>query len=227
MARVSQSIEPTTAATGPGASVRRRLTQAERTARSDERMFNSAIDLILRQGAHRATLREICENAGYSRGLATNRFGSKENFLAELLKHFNHVWTDHLQLRTREHRGIDALMNAIDGLAEFMIEQNRFLRGGYIIWYECLAGDNAIRTELAHNHVRYRADVGRWLREGVEDGTVRSDVNAEAFAAFYLSWVSGTVYQWLVDPDAIDLDGMFEHIRGVARRELQPESGAT
>lgn len=202
---------------------KRRLTQAERTAISDERMFNSAIDLILKHGANKATLREICENAGYSRGLATNRFGSKVNFFGGLLDHFNHVWTDHLEKCVGKARGLQALFAAIDALAAFMVQQNRYMRGGYIIWYESIVGDNAIKTQLARNHMRYKQDVSRWIKQARADGEVRRDVNAEAFAAFYLSWVSGTVYQWLVDPDAIDLEAMFDHIRSLVRRELSAQ----
>ena len=178
------------------------------------------MELILERGANRATLREICENAGYSRGLANSRFGSKDNFLHELLKHFNHVWTDHLANCTANHRGLDAVLSAIDALARFMAEQERFMRGGYIIWYEHITGDNPVRAQLALNHQRYRSDMVRWLEQGIEDGTIRPDVDADGFAVFYLSWVSGTVYQWLVAPQAIDLSNAFNFIKEVAQREL-------
>jgi AcrR family transcriptional regulator len=46
------------------ASQGRRLTQAERTALSDTRMFNAAMQLISEQGANRTTLKDICEQAG-------------------------------------------------------------------------------------------------------------------------------------------------------------------
>src|SRR6187551_3447610 len=92
---------------------RRRLTQAERSAISDTLMFNAAMQLITRQGANRTTLREICETAGYSRGLATYRFGSKDNFLQELVKHFNQSWVAQLHTYTEDKHGSDAFLAAI------------------------------------------------------------------------------------------------------------------
>ena len=56
---------------------RPRMTQAERTALSDARMFESAKQILVEKGTHNTTLKEIGERAGYSRGLASNRFGSK------------------------------------------------------------------------------------------------------------------------------------------------------
>lgn len=201
---------------------RRRLTQAERSALSDTRMFNAAMQLISVQGANRTTLKEICETAGYSRGLATYRFGSKDNFLQELLKHFNHAWVDQLRTYTEDKQGLPAFMAAIDALEHFLTEYHRYMRGGYTIWYESIGGDNAIRRQLGRNHRQYRSDVEHWLREGIGDGNVRADVDVANFAVLYLTFVSGTIYQWLVAPEAVDLASAFEYFRGVARRELSP-----
>ncbi len=183
-------------------------------------MFNAAMQLISEQGANRTTLKEICETAGYSRGLATYRFGSKDNFLQELLKHFNRAWVDQLRSATERKRGLDAFLAAIDALEHFLLEYPRYMRGSYIIWYESIGARSAVRAQLARNHLHYRRDVARWLRDGIEQGSVRKNVDVENFAAFYLTFVSGTIYQWLVAPEAVDLKAMFEYFRGVARREL-------
>lgn len=201
---------------------RRRLTQAERTALSDTRMFNAAMQLISGQGANRTTLREICETAGYSRGLANYRFGSKDNFLQELLKHFNHAWVEQLRAYTDGKQGRDAFMAAIDALENFLVEYDRYMRGSYTIWYESIGGENAIKEQLAENHRRYRADVELWMREGIEQGTVRADLDVENFAFLYLTFVSGTIYQWLVAPEAVKLKSVFDYFRGIVRRELSP-----
>lgn len=201
---------------------RRRLTQAERSALSDTRMFNAAMQLISANGANRTTLKDICETAGYSRGLATYRFGSKDQFLQELLKHFNHAWVDQLRAYTEDKQGFHAFMAAIDALEHFLIEYHRYMRGGYTIWYESIGGNNAIRRQLARNHRQYRSDVEQWLREGIREGNVRSDVEVVNFAVLYLTFVSGTVYQWLVAPEAVDLKSAFGYFRELARRELEP-----
>lgn len=201
---------------------RRRLTQAERTALSDTRMFNAAMQLISEQGANRTTLKEICETAGYSRGLANYRFGSKDNFLQELLKHFNHAWVEQLRTYTEGKRGRDAFMAAIDALENFLVEYDRYMRGSYTIWYESIGGENAIKQQLIENHRRYRADVELWMREGIEEGSVRADLDIENFAFLYLTFVSGTIYQWLVAPEAVKLKSAFDYFRGIVRRELSP-----
>jgi AcrR family transcriptional regulator len=198
----------------------RRLTQAERTALSDTRMFSAAMQLISEQGANRTTLKDICEQAGYSRGLANYRFGSKEAFLQELLEHFNSAWVDQLTAYTVGKQGLDAVFAAMDALENFLSEYQGYVRGGYIVWYESIGGDNDIRGQLARNHESYRQDMATWLREGIEQGSVRNDVAVESFATLYLSFVTGTIYQWLVEPTAVDLPAFFGYFRSVIEREI-------
>ena len=58
-------------------------TQAERVATSDRALIDAAIELIAERGYDRSTLAAIGEQAGYSRGLVTQRSGNKENLLRE------------------------------------------------------------------------------------------------------------------------------------------------
>ena len=51
---------------------------------------------------------------------------------------------------------------------------------------------------------------------------MRADVDVANFAALYLTFVSGTIYQWLVAPEAVDLKSAFGYFRALARRELEP-----
>ena len=59
-------------------------TQAERSATSDKALLDAAIDLILERGIEKTTLQAIGARAGYSRGLATYRFGSKAGLFDEV-----------------------------------------------------------------------------------------------------------------------------------------------
>ena len=52
----------------------KRLTQAERTEISDNRMLEAAVSLIVDYGPSATSLKEIGLRAGYSRGLAGQRF---------------------------------------------------------------------------------------------------------------------------------------------------------
>ena len=52
-----------------------RRTQAERRAESDDRLLEAAAAIIAEEGYMAATLERVGERAGFSRGLASRKYG--------------------------------------------------------------------------------------------------------------------------------------------------------
>ncbi|MFN2288341.1 MAG: TetR/AcrR family transcriptional regulator [Chromatocurvus sp.] len=186
------------------------LTQAQRTALSDKRMFEAAIDLINDYGTRKMTLREIGERAGYSRGMASYRFGSKDGLLQELFDRFDNRWKEHLMERLQGKHGLEAVRAGIHAQRDFFRREPSYMRAMYLLWYESLGKESDIRETLMDHHAVYRKDARQWILEGIRDGDISPTINAEQFAVRYCSFMFGTIYQWLVDADALDLDAQFK-----------------
>ncbi len=79
-------------------SVPTRLTRSERKERTREELVAAARRVFLRRGFHAASLEEIAEEAGYTKGAVYSSFESKDElFLAVLDAHFDqraHAYTD-------------------------------------------------------------------------------------------------------------------------------------
>ena len=197
-----------------------RRTQAERTALSDQRMFDAAINLIIERGTHKMTLKEIGDHAGYSRGLVNYRFGSKDGLMLELFESFDGRWKEHLNSYIADKTGIAGVKAAAEALRDFLKMESDYMRAMYTLWYESLGRESEIRSRLAHHHQVYREDATEWIRLGIEAGEIAPEVNAEQFAAQYCAFIFGTVYQWLVNPDALDLDELFRDYKANVERLL-------
>ena len=187
-----------------------RRTQAERSALSDQRMFDAAIRLIVERGTQKTTLKEIGESAGYSRGLASHRFGSKSGLMLKLFERFDIRWKAHVNSYVEGKFGIEGVTSAADALRDFLKLESDHFRAMYILWYESLGHEREIRARLVHHHHIYRADACRWIQRGIEAGEIDESINPELFAAQFCSFSFGTVYQWLVDSEALDLDALFD-----------------
>ena len=201
-----------------------RMTQAERTALSDRRMFDAAIELINERGTQKTTLKEIGERAGYSRGLANYRFGSKDGLMLELFESFDGRWKEHLLHYVGEARGLDAVRQAASALRDFLSRESSYMRAMYLLWYECLGHESEMRRTLARHHGVYRDDARRWIEEGIEAGDIRPEIDPAQFAAQYCAFIFGTVYQWLVNADALDLDALFDNYESNVEKLLSTES---
>ena len=187
-----------------------RMTQAERSALSDKRMFDAAVELINERGTQKTTLKEIGERAGYSRGLANYRFGSKDGLMLELFEQFDARWEEHLANYLQGARGLAAMRQAAGALRDFLKLESGYMRAMYLLWYECLGHETEMRRMLAEHHQAYRQDAQRWIEQSIEAGEVRQEVDAQQFAVQYCAFIFGIVYQWLVNANALDIDAVFE-----------------
>ena len=199
---------------------RGRRTQAERTALSDQRMFEAAIELIIERGTQKTTLKEIGERAGYSRGLAHSRFGSKGGFLNQLFASFDGRWKVHLTRYVGNKTGVDAVKSAAEALRDFLSSEATYMRAMYVLWYESVGHESGIKSKLADHHRIYREDATRWIKAGIDAGEIDPGINPEQFAVRYCAFIFGIVYQWLVDSDALDLDAVFDDYKATLERQL-------
>lgn len=200
----------------------KRMTQAERTALSDSRMYEAAIKLICEIGTHNTTLKDIGERAGYSRGLASNRFGSKDALFANLIHNFNTRWADQLEQHLAEHSGLSSIFAALKSVEDFLIEESDYMRAMYILWYEAIGSHSEVRERLTEYHRAYRRDVAEWVQRGQEEGTIGDHIDPDQYAVQYCSFVFGTIYQWLVGPESIDVRRAFADYRQFTRWLLTP-----
>jgi AcrR family transcriptional regulator len=176
-------------------------------------MFDAAMQLIVEQGTHATTLKAVGERAGYSRGLASSRFGSKDALFGQLVLHFNTSWTQELANKVGTRGGVQACLAALCAVEDFLSSHSKYMQAMYILWFESISTHNDVRDHLAAYHEIYRGDVAHWVEEGIASGEIDAAVDAECYAFGFCSFIFGTIYQWLVAPSNVDLPKQFEAFR--------------
>ena len=176
------------------------MTQLERSAVSDARMGDAAVALICERGAGATTLKDVGLRAGYSRGLASYRFGSKAGLWSFLIRTIGEEWLAELQLAVAGTSGVDTIHAAVDAHCRFLLDSAERIRAFYILWFESVGPDPALREVITGAHQRRQRDVEQWIRGGIEAGTVRADVDVPAVAEQFCAAIIGIVYTWLVSP---------------------------
>ena len=178
------------------------LTQAERTAISDRAMLDAAIELVLKHGTEKTTLAMIGENAGYSRGLATYRFGSKAGLFDTLCKSIGRSWLEYLKRGVEGKTGIDAMCAALDTVYQWVTDSPKEARVLQIL--HC--GSAETRRAIA---------------------ALRGDIDADAVAAEYVAYTSGISYLWLLSAETFDFENANKAMKHYLRTTLSPISQET
>ncbi len=199
------SDQSTTSDSNNGASQdgKNRLTQAERTEISDSRMLEAAVSLIVELGPAATSLKEVGLKAGYSRGLAGQRFGSKDNLFAFVLRHVGDAWLSQLKQVTTDKTGIDAIHEALDEHYKFFVEAPDQVRAFYMLWFESVNAGSELATRIGSIHNRRHQDMVTWI---AKDSNINAAIKsqADAIAAQFCASVIGIVYYWLANPSDLD-----------------------
>lgn len=179
----------------------KRMTQAERTDLSDRCMLEAAVALIVERGVEKTTLREVGENAGYSRGLAGYRFGNKSGLLEFIVRTIGEDWLEDLKAATSGKAGFEAMAAAIDEHLKFCLDAPDRVRAFYILWFEAVSPQSAVKKAITGIHDRRRRDVAKWVIEGVNRGDPEPALSPHAIAGQFNTAIVGIVYHWLQHPD--------------------------
>ena len=199
------------------------LTQAERTAISDRAMLDAAIDLVLEHGPEKTTLAMIGERAGYSRGLATYRFGSKAGLFDALCKSIGRSWLEYLKCGTEGKTGIDAMCSALDTVYKWVTDSPKEARVLQILHCGSASPGSEFQETSIGIHRRQLSDVVEWVKGGQADGQVRSDVDAQAIAAEYVAYTSGISFLWLLSAETFDFENANNAMKHYLRTSLSPQ----
>ncbi|MGI9247641.1 MAG: TetR/AcrR family transcriptional regulator [Woeseiaceae bacterium] len=198
------------------------MTQAERTALSDKAMLEAAMALVLEHGTDKTTLAMIGEKAGYSRGLATYRFGSKGGLYDALCKSISRHWLEYLKQGVGDKVGVEAMCAALDTIYKFEQESPEEARALQILYSGAASPSSEYQETAVGIRRRQKSDVAEWVRQGQAAGQVRAKIDADEVAAQYVAYISGMTYLWLMSPETFD----FSVANEVMKRHLRDSLAA-
>lgn len=199
-----------------------RRTHRERVDRSDRLMLDAAAALIIEVGTRNTTLKEVGEKAGYSRGLAHARFGSKETLFLRLADRCRRSWIQELQLAAGDKQGLAAFLSRIDAIASYVQKSPDQARVMYILWFEAVGSTSEMHEGLRRFHSQARDDIRRLIEAASAAGEIAATVDASKFAVQFCATFFGLCYQWLVNAEAVDISSQIADFKQQVLLVLQP-----
>jgi AcrR family transcriptional regulator len=198
-----------------------RRTQAERRAASEERLLEAAATLVATRGTARASLGDIAAAAGCSRGLPTYLFGSKEGLLLALADYLVERFRTRLfEPALEQRRGLPALLTWIRVYVDSLRGPELQVRAACVLLGEALGSEPAFLPAVNRVHRNVRSMVEHYLREGVERGEIRRDIDPVAHAALLIGTLRGISLLAVTDPDSLDLDALASELVSSTERAL-------
>lgn len=193
-----------------------RRTQQQRRDQAEAALLNAAAELVIEEGVHSLTLARVGERAGYSRGLVTHYFGSKQALLQRLAHATQSGFVPGLDGLPP---GLDRLLRLIDGYIGALGQLRMPNRAFLLLWAEAATAADLARIFRERDEA-FRADLRTDVAAGIADGTIRPDVAAEEAAVAVLAQLRGIGLQRLVDSPAVDTERLRRSVTEHWRRAL-------
>ncbi|MFI8962862.1 TetR/AcrR family transcriptional regulator [Streptomyces sp. NPDC053493] len=175
----------------------------KRRPRTRAALLKAALETFAEHGFQAASIEQICERAGFTRGAYYSNFASKEElFLALFDEHGE-------QIVRRLADAIDALAPedyTLEKLAELASRVEPDERDWYVVSMEFTL--HAIRDRqaawvLARHDARLRAEIARGLALVVRRAGRELTVDADRFARLVVALREGGLAQSYVEPEAL------------------------
>ena len=178
-----------------------RRSQVERRDEAQRRLVDATMEIVAAEGVSAATFEAIGRQAGYSRGLVTQHFGSKQALIDEVvstLQARQAAGVEHARLD--ELSGLDALLAyAVEYCRE--LETSQPLRAYFMLLSGAVADRQEARTVFARSHELVRVILRGMIERGQAEGCIRRDVDADSAALMAGSLLFGLSMQALTDPE--------------------------
>jgi len=188
------------------ATKRRPKTNQERVEESTLALIGSAIELFARQGYERTTAAEIGINAGFSRNMVRDRYGSKEALLQSVFETFAQLLLPAVR-RERTGAGLGRVLSQLDDLLHAVEREPKTTRAMIVLTFETPGALQNFAGWFDRLIASYEAELAEHLASGQRDGSVRSDLEPEREAEIFVSYAMGLCFRWALRHDGYDLPG--------------------
>src|SRR5437588_414214 len=187
-----------------------RLTRAESRARTRVHLLEAAAEVFARRGFHGASVEEVADVAGYTKGAVYSNFASKDDLFLAVLEARQRAMVAFLE-------GL-AARAAASGEASLTLPDLDWTNLDWCLltfefWLYALRNPQ-VGERLAEVYRQFRARLEPLLAPFIGDG-----VGASELAAVGIALYEGLALQRHLDPDAVGIDlvgRLFERLRAAA-----------
>lgn len=189
----------------------------QRSQESTQRLLDAATELIAERGLAEATLAAIGERAGFSRGIVSTRFGSKEGLLWALVERSTEPWMPMVTGQDGGGTGFERMVALIRAIGDHAKHDPRSMRVLQRVIIEAAESSPALHARLQHSVHVIRQYARKLFEDGIADGSIRPETDPTVAADLLVTTLRGISYQWFLYPDEVDLaelhDGLIDNLR--------------
>jgi TetR/AcrR family transcriptional regulator, acrAB operon repressor len=185
-----------------------RRTKAEAAITKDQ-LLKAGLKVFSRKGYTTSTLEDIAREAEVTRGAIYWHFGSKAELFDELLTSYSGLSAEIVQQAASEGGTLLEILERVLIRLLSAVETNPLLKEVMEISLyktERINELNPVYQKLNEAAVNLLAGITQVMQNGINEGSIRNDLQAVDIARSYLAYQNGITSLWLTNPSAFSLE---------------------
>ena len=182
-------------------------------------IVNAAIHLITTKGMEFVTIDAIADEVGLTEGALYRHFTSKRQILTSVI---DEIERNLLQtVETAKQHGSNSLQS-LEFILEYHLSDVESRRAAsFIIISEAIGFDGiGLSPRVSLMLTRYLQFLEQCIREGIEDCTIRPEVDVNAAATTFLGMIQSTATMWALKDHSTKLAARRKHMWDIYKRGI-------
>jgi AcrR family transcriptional regulator len=184
-------------------------------------MLEAALGVIAERGFPDARIADVAERAGVSPALVIYYFKTKDNLLAEAMRHSEDAWYAEMARRTA---GLPTAAGALEEVVAMtcLPSTDAALEDSWAVWLDLWAQalrDPQVRSVREDFDEHFRETIRQIVRRGMEGGEF-VEVDEDDFAVGFSALLDGFAIQIALEDPVVDAGRAFDLAMRVASRQL-------
>ena len=174
------------------------------------------------KGFERTRMEDVARAAGVGKGTLYEYFDTKESLMeGAIAALFADIAGDLMPTADVPRSAAETLVEMLDrGVSS--VKQVGFAYRFFLEYMMLISRTDPSKSFIGEVLVQYRAYLVLLLRQGMESGEFRKDIDPIATAAALAAWLDGAVFHWYTLPDTVSLEEMGKSFVEVILAGLKP-----
>lgn len=177
----------------------------EKTETRREQIVKAALEIIGEEGIQGLTTLRIAKAVEISEANLYRHFENKDAILTAVIDHIDKTLTENIRIIGNDQSASIEKLEKIFNLHISMIQDNRGIPR--IVF----SSDTILRTDLRekmdsliNRYLKMLTDI---LKKGIRDGSIKSELNAEAVGAMFIGMIQVSTIRWTFSNFQMSLSG--------------------
>lgn len=190
---------PSTRASGPA----RRLTRDEKKALTRQQLLDAAGRVFLRRGFFAASIDEVAEEAGFSKGAVYSNFTDKEDLLLALIEHRTELRRRRVTALVDPDASTETQAREASEEYNHILEEERDWNPLFLEFWVCVARKPALQQRFAVQHRAMKTAIAALIEDRATRAAQQLPLPAETMATVLFALGNGYSLERLADPDGV------------------------